>query len=179
MRVLLGVLMLVITGMACANEDCMILGDSIAVGLSSILAKDQNLKCETIAKVGRPTSEVLSHAPMSIDARTVIISTGSNDGKIRPYQYSNLRNRIYGNVAWLLPAKHKDARAIINEIARTHGDRVIDLAVLRLSDGIHPTRSSYQTVAQELRSDIRPPQVAKAAPIMVINFALSSAGKSQ
>ena len=179
MRLLLGVLMFVATSMACASQDCMILGDSIAVGVSSILAKDQYLKCETIAKVGRPTSEVLSHAPMSIDARTVIISTGSNDAKIRPYQYSNLRNRIYGNVTWLLPAKHQDARAIINEIARTHGDRVIDLAALPLSDGIHPTRSTYQTVAKELRSDIRRPQVAKAAPILIINFALSSAGRTQ
>lgn len=179
MRLLFAILMLSATGMASAAEDCLILGDSIAVGISSILAKDKSLQCETIAKVGRPTSEVLSHAPLSIDAKTVVISTGSNDAQSRPYQYSNLRNRIYGNVTWLLPAKQQDARAIISEIARNRGDRVIDLARLPLNDGIHPTRSGYQSVVQELRTDFRRPQIAQAAPILVINFALSSAGRSQ
>lgn len=179
MRLLFGVLMLVATGMACAAGDCLILGDSIAVEISSLLAKDKSLQCEAIAKTGRPTSEVLSHAPLSINARTVVISTGSNDAQSRPYQYSNLRNRIYGNVTWLLPAKQKDARAIISEIARNRGDKVIDLVGLPLNDGIHPTRSGYQAVVQELRADFRRPQIAQAAPILVFNFALSSVGRNQ
>lgn len=174
-----GLLMLAATGMASAAGDCLILGDSIAVGVSGVLAKDKSLQCETIAKVGRPTSEVLSHAPLSIDAKTVIISTGSNDHQSRPYQYNNLRNRIYGNVTWLLPAKNLDARAAITQIATHRGDRVIDLATLPSHDGIHPTLNGYRTVAQELRTSMQGRRVAQTPPLLVISYALSSVGRNR
>lgn len=134
-------------GFANASPNCIVLGDSIAVGVSAMLAKDKDLHCETIAKVGRPTSEVLSKAPIAIEARNVVISTGSNDHQVRPYQFSNLRKRIVGNVTWILPTKQLEAREVISRIAVEHGDRVIDLAKIPLGDGIHPTPNGYLTVA--------------------------------
>ena len=41
---LFGLFVLVATGTACAAGDCLILGDSIAVGVSGVLAKDKSLQ---------------------------------------------------------------------------------------------------------------------------------------
>lgn len=178
-RFIFGLLALLGTSMAWAAGDCLILGDSIAVGISGYLAKDKTVQCETIAKVGRPTSEVLSNAPVSIDAKTVIISTGSNDHQSRPYQYNNLRNRIYGSVTWILPARHQEARAAITEIASYRGDRVIDLATLPSSDGVHPTPYVYRAIAKDLRTSMLHRQVAQPSPLLVIGYALSNVGRNR
>lgn len=140
-----------------------------------MLAKDKDLHCETIAKVGRPTSEVLSKAPIAIEARNVVISTGSNDHQVRPYQFSNLRKGIVGNVTWILPTKQLEAREVIFRIAVEHGDRVIDLAKIPLRDGIHPTRNGYLTVARIVLDDMKR-QVATTNALLQVRYTLSNVG---
>ncbi|WP_299157459.1 SGNH/GDSL hydrolase family protein [Accumulibacter sp.] len=174
-RQFIATLFILSAGLANASPNCMVIGDSIAVGVSAMLAKDKDLHCETIAKVGRPTSEVLSKAPIIIEARNVVISTGSNDHRVRPYQFATLRRRIVGNVTWILPAKQHEAREVISRIAVEHGDRVIDLAKIPLGDGIHPTPNGYLTVARTVRDDMKR-QVATTNALLLVRYTLSNVG---
>lgn len=142
-----------------AAADCLVLGDSIAVGTAQHLVLEDGFRCLSSAKVGRPTIEVLRLAPVAIAARNVVISTGSNDAKPTSAPFALLRSRIYGSVTWLLPARQAEARAIIRKFAADHGDGIIDLTLLPLADGIHPTTSGYRQIARILKGEMRPQQL--------------------
>lgn len=173
--ILLSLLLLTGWASAATSKDCIILGDSIAVGIAQQIAAEGISQCEVTAKVGRPTAEVLQSAPVTIQARNVVISTGSNDWNPRSTYFSNLRSRIYGAVVWILPAKQSVAREIITKIAAEHGDRVIDLVGLPLADGIHPTRGGYQRVANTLKSEFRRPiSAGDGGPLVLFSLALSN-----
>lgn len=154
--------------------DCLILGDSIAVGTAQHLILEDGSRCLTSAKVGRPTLEVLRVSPVAIAARNVVISTGSNDGKASSAQFALLRSRIYGSVTWLLPAKQLEARTIIRKIAADNGDGVIDLTLLPLADGIHPTKSGYRQIARILKGEIRHRQMTAAVVPIRVGYAFSA-----
>ena len=145
-----------------AAADCLVLGDSIAVGTAQHLVLEDGSRCLSSAKVGRPTIEVLRVAPTAIGARKVVISTGSNDAKPTSAPFALLRSRIYGSVTWLLPAKQAEARAIIWKIATDHGDGIIDLSLLPLADGIHPTTSGYRQIARILKGEMGHRQLTAA-----------------
>jgi len=55
------------------NETCLILGDSIAVGLASVIKG-----CVVVAKVGMSSTWIMANAP-TMQADRVYISSGSND----------------------------------------------------------------------------------------------------
>lgn len=66
---------------------CLILGDSIAKGISGVLKG-----CTVIAKVGMATGWILSHTPhdSSVHYNTIILSAGTNDDW-QHYKYTKQR----------------------------------------------------------------------------------------
>ena len=158
--------------MACADGDCLILGDSIAVGISQLLSYDQTIRCSTVAKVGRSTKQVVAHAPQEMaNVSNVVISTGSNDAQPQPELLWSLRKRVSGNVTWILPAKPEAARAYINRIAAERGDHIVDVTQWQLAvDGVHPTMNGYRAVTSAVRNTLTSAVPFRPRGIMVINL---------
>ena len=124
--------------------DCLIIGDSIAVGIGSVTPQ-----CHTIAKVGINSKNfVVSHKYIP-SSKTTVISLGSNDGNADFSKYLNdLRNRITGKVIWILSNNNDKARKITLNIARQHGDGVVYLSSFASADGTHP--KNYASVAKKV-----------------------------
>lgn len=128
--------------------DCVLIGDSIAVGLK------QHLPCVLEAKVGR-SSHHQAVIIKPIIAGTVIISLGSNDvgdslaikSLIRHLRVVR-RNIDADKVIWVLPY-HNQPHEAIRRVAAENGDGLLDLINFRTNDGVHPR--SYREVANELR----------------------------
>ena len=111
---------------------CLILGDSIAVGLSSVIHG-----CTVIAKVGMSSAWILAHA-YGGNFDTVYISSGSND-PYNPALYQNVnttRNRYPNARAILIAPVNPHAKAIVHQVAAAHGDKVVDFTPGR--DNVHP-----------------------------------------
>lgn len=123
--------------------DCLVLGDSIAVGIGSVSS------CQTIAKVGINSKNfVVSHKHIP-HANTTVISLGSNDGNADFSKYmQQLRSKITGHVIWILSANNDKARKIALNIARQNGDSVVYLSSFATADGVHP--KSYSSVAKKV-----------------------------
>jgi hypothetical protein len=109
---------------------CLIIGDSIALGLSSVLKG-----CAVIAKVGVSSGWILAHA-YGGNFNTVYISSGSND----PYNHSLTQNLIntknrYPNSKhiWIAPV-NSNARNAVYQAAS--GEKVITF--VPGSDNVHP-----------------------------------------
>ena len=127
--------------------DCMIIGDSIAVG-TSLYRKD----CITYAQSGINTHNWLKkYSDRQLFARTVVISLGSNDlDNIRHERedLEYLRNSIVGDrVLWILPSIKPRVQEIIWSIAEAFGDDVIEVHGVS-SDGVHPTTGAYKAIAK-------------------------------
>ena len=124
--------------------ECLIIGDSIAVGVGSVTPK-----CETIAKVGINSKSFEVHHTFVPHANTTVISLGSNDGNADFGKYlRELRSHIHSHVVWILPRKMNKSRIIVLNIARQYGDSTVNLSDLPSSDGIHP--KNYHTVAGKI-----------------------------
>ncbi len=137
--------------------DCIILGDSIAVGVHI-----QRPECESYAKGGINTWQWNKTYPnVDLTAGTVIISLGSNDHKFvkTERELRAMRERVKGKkVFWILPAGNlaesgveiEAIRILIREIAIQYGDIV--LPINRVStDKIHPTGSGYRDLAERTK----------------------------
>jgi lysophospholipase L1-like esterase len=129
--------------------DCMILGDSLAVGIA------QNLpQCEAHAQVGITTHAFYMRSD-KWSSDTVLISLGSNDLGPAPIQYDVLRKfRKTINakrVFWVLPNVNQVARLAIKDIAKDNGDYLIDAKNSETSpDRIHPTARGYREIAKQV-----------------------------
>lgn len=123
--------------------DCLILGDSIAVGIGSV-----SPQCQTIAKVGINSKNFVVSRKHIPNANTTVISLGSNDGNVDFSKYlKELRGKITGKVVWILSANNVKARNIALNIARQNGDSVVYLSSFATADGVHP--KSYKSVAKK------------------------------
>ena len=123
--------------------DCLVLGDSIAVGIGSAS------HCSTIAKVGINSKNFVVHHSYVPHANTTVISLGSNDGNADFSKYlRQLRSKINGKVIWILSNNNEKARKIALNIARQYGDNVVYLSQFDSADGIHP--KSYSSVANKI-----------------------------
>jgi hypothetical protein len=124
--------------------ECLIIGDSIAVGVGSV-----SPQCETIAKIGINSKNFVVSYKYIPSAKTTIISLGSNDGNTDFSKYlKSLRNGISGKVIWILSANNEKARVITLNIARQNGDSVVYLSKFKSHDGIHP--KSYSALAYKI-----------------------------
>ena len=124
---------------------CMILGDSLAVGVGQARPE-----CTVAAEVGINSSRYLQVWQHPSQAKTVVISLGVNDSEDIETEQNLLRLRrsfSAETVYWLLPGIHPTARAAVHNVAREFGDRVIDVAPMTGADHIHPDRAGYATLA--------------------------------
>lgn len=126
--------------------DCMIIGDSIAVGVSMV-----RKECVSYAKGGwnswQWNKEYLKN---DLSANTVIISLGSNDHKgVRTKaELQRIREKVgpLAKVFWILPAIKVDIQGIIKQLAEQYGDTVLPITKLQ-PDGVHPTGAGYKELA--------------------------------
>lgn len=137
--------------------DCLILGDSIAVGTHM-----QRPECGAYAKGGINSWQWnRQFGTNDLSAKTVIISLGSNDHRgVKTYdELQQLRHKVKATkVFWILPNGNlkasgvaiEDVQHFVKEIAAQHGDIV--LPITRPSkDGIHPSWVGYRELADKTR----------------------------
>ena len=129
--------------------ECLVLGDSIAVGLHQ-----QIPQCKSLSKGGWNTAQWnRDYLKYNLTANTVIISLGSNDHKhIRTQEELELlREKVQaGRVFWILPAIKPDIQRIVKVIAALHGDTVLPIARLQ-PDGVHPSWAGYKDLARVVK----------------------------
>ena len=136
--------------------ECLIIGDSIAVGTKQFAPA-----CHMQAKGGINTWQFNKMFPGSFYADSVIISLGSNDHKyVKTYdELFEMRQRVGARlVFWILPAGNLKAsnvpiekiQSIVKEIASYYGDTVIPITKLQ-PDGIHPSWSGYEEILDKTK----------------------------
>lgn len=137
--------------------ECLILGDSLAVGVGQI-----RKECVTYAKSGINSYDyvnrhILYTGSYHKEAKTVIISLGSNDYKsINTYEeLLTLRQLVKADrVYWILPAIKDTKRKNVQKVADKYKDIVIDSRNHELSaDRVHPTYKGYKNIASETKGD--------------------------
>lgn len=135
--------------------ECLILGDSLAVGVGQI-----RKECVTQARSGINSYDyvnrhILYTGSNHKEAKTVIISLGSNDYKsINTFEeLYTLRQLIKADkVYWILPAIKDTKRNNVQKVAEKYKDIVIDTRNYELSpDGVHPTYKGYKQISSEIK----------------------------
>ena len=137
--------------------ECLILGDSLAVGVGQI-----RKECVTYAKSGINSYDYVNRHILYTGtnhkvAKTVIISLGSNDYKsintyeeLQTLRHLGKADRVY----WILPAIKDTKRANVQKIAEKYHDVVIDSRDHEISaDGVHPTYKGYKAIAKKTQGD--------------------------
>jgi hypothetical protein len=133
--------------------DCLIIGDSIAVG-----TKQFRPDCVAIAKGGINSwqwrRQYLNGDQGALPgAETLIISLGSNDhkGVNTREEIARIRAAVVGkHVYWIMPAVKPEIQAIIREVAEGFGDTVLPITRLQ-PDGIHPSWAGYKEIADKTK----------------------------
>jgi lysophospholipase L1-like esterase len=133
--------------------DCLILGDSIAKGISDV-RKD----CVAYVQSGINSPNYLNKFGSKVDnasAQVVLISLGSNDLKDATYEaITKLRDKFPEGqiVYWVLPNIKETVRRTVWHVAHDHGDFVIDARGYdRSPDHVHPTYRGYKDIAKEFK----------------------------
>jgi lysophospholipase L1-like esterase len=137
--------------------ECLILGDSIAVGTHQVRPE-----CVAYAKGGWNTWQWnRDYLKNDLTANTVIISLGSNDHKYinTEAELLKMREKVQGQrVFWILPAGNLKAsevniqwiQGLVKEIAQKYGDTVLPINRVQ-RDGIHPSSAGYKEIAEKTR----------------------------
>jgi lysophospholipase L1-like esterase len=138
--------------------ECLIVGDSIAVGVSKV-----RTECVSYSKGGINSYQWLNQyvSKTPLVAKTVIISLGSNDHKyvktrkeLETIRELTKADRVY----WILPAGNlkaggvdiKDIQTHVQNIASLHGDVVLPITRLQ-TDNIHPSWVGYKQLAEKTK----------------------------
>ena len=127
--------------------ECIVLGDSIAVGVGQARPE-----CETVARVGITSGAYINDlfplAPHA--ARTAVISLGVNDD-VSADTIDNIRQvrgaLKVGSAVWLLPGLKENVRAAIRTVAAEFGDQLVDTRPYVGADHLHPGGAGYRTIA--------------------------------
>lgn len=129
--------------------DCLILGDSIAVGTQQF-----KQECIAYAKGGINSRDWNNkYADKNLSAKTVIISLGSNDHQyVRTlWELQQLRDRVKADrVFWILPAIKPDIQDMVKLIAKDYGDTVLPITRLQ-PDKVHPSWAGYKAIAESTK----------------------------
>lgn len=130
--------------------DCLIIGDSIAVGTHQYRSE-----CVAYAKIGLNSRQWNRlYLQNDLNAKSVVISLGSNDyfGISTQAELQKIRAKV-GNdskVFWIMPAFKPDIQEIVKQVAKEYGDTVVPIS--RLSkDGVHPTGTGYKELADRTK----------------------------
>ncbi len=135
--------------------ECMIIGDSIAVGTA--MARPE---CVSHSRGGwnswqwnKDYLEVTKNKP----TKTLIISLGANDhkGVKTEEELRKMRAAVKADkVFWISPGKERKpiAQDAIERIAKEYGDIVLDRPMNHMSaDGVHPTGKGYKELAEKTK----------------------------
>lgn len=128
--------------------ECLILGDSIAVGISQ-----HRPECAVYAKVGITSrgwnDKFLTKKP---DAKTTVVSLGTNDySETHTFrELYTLRQTLPSKVVWILPANGVDRQTAVVKIAQMYADATVVIPELS-KDKIHPTARAYRELAEQVR----------------------------
>lgn len=129
--------------------DCLIVGDSIAVG-----THQYRPECVAYAKGGINSSQWnRQNSNKNLTAKTVIISLGSNDhtGVRTMWELQQLRARTDAErVFWILPAIKPDVQEMVRIVAKDHGDVILSIPNLQ-ADKVHPSGAGYKKLAEQTR----------------------------
>ena len=135
--------------------DCMIIGDSVAVGTA--IARPE---CVSYSRSGWNSKQwnrqYLTQSTKQ-PVRTVIISLGANDnaGVNTEAELRRMRAAIQGQrVFWIDPGR--DRRPVPHDamirIAREYGDTILPRPQGHISaDGVHPTGRGYRIIGDQTR----------------------------
>jgi lysophospholipase L1-like esterase len=134
--------------------ECLILGDSLAVGVGQI-----RKECVTRAKSGINSYDYVNrhllYTKGNTQAKNIIISLGSNDTKnINTFEeLDTLRQLVQADrVYWILPNIKETKRKAVWEVARKYNDFIIDArGVDRSPDTVHPTYNGYKELAKQTK----------------------------
>jgi len=130
--------------------DCLIVGDSIAVGTHRFKPE-----CAVYAKGGINSKQWVDKNIQNtpLQAKTVIISLGSNDHKyvkteneLQTVRQLTKADRVY----WILPAIKPDIQEIVKKVAAQYGDTVLPITSLQ-PDKIHPSWAGYKELAEKTK----------------------------
>ncbi len=126
--------------------ECLILGDSIAVGTHQF-----KKECVAYAKGGINSWQWnKTYADKNLSAKTVIISLGSNDhsGIRTIWELQRMRERVKADrVFWILPAIKPDIQNMVKLVAKDYGDTVLPITRLQ-EDKVHPSWAGYRELAK-------------------------------
>ena len=135
--------------------ECLILGDSIAVGIHQARPE-----CVSYSKGGWNTwqwnKDYLAQASAQ-PAKTIIISLGANDhkGVKTEQELRKMREAIKGTrVFWIDPGKERKPipHDAIVKIAQEYGDTILPRPRDHMSgDGVHPTGRGYKILGEQTR----------------------------
>jgi len=129
--------------------ECIILGDSIAVG-----THQAKTECVAYAQGGISSyqwNRKYNHT--NLEAKIVVISLGSNDSTAihTEQELRTLRNRITSaHVMWIVPNVKPYIQQIVKMLAREYGDSAIPIKHSS-PDGIHPTVPEYKSIARAIQ----------------------------
>jgi hypothetical protein len=137
--------------------ECLILGDSIAVGTHQFYQE-----CKLVGKGGINTWQWNNMYPTAdLTARTVIISLATNDHKYikTEQELIKMRERVKSSrVFWVLPAGNLKGSEVpieviqgyVRKVAAHYGDTVLPINGLQ-KDGIHPSWSGYKKIVEQVK----------------------------
>lgn len=137
--------------------ECLILGDSIAVGVSI-----KRPECISYSKGGINTWQWNNkYLTKNLSAKTVIISLGSNDHKYvkTRRELENMRELVQADmVYWILPRGNLKGSEVpidriqqyVNEVAEMYQDVVLPIKYSG-KDNIHPSDRGYKDLAEKTR----------------------------
>ena len=136
--------------------DCMIIGDSIAVGIAM-----SRPECVSYARGGwnswQWNKDYLAKSVDRLPAKTVIISLGANDhkGVKTEQELRKMREAVKADrVFWIDPgqARRPVPHDAMTRIAKEYGDTVLPRPKDKMSaDGIHPTGRGYKELAEKTK----------------------------
>lgn len=130
--------------------DCLIVGDSIAVGTSQV-----RTECVSYSKGGINSHQWVNQyiGKTPLQAKTVIISLGSNDLKhvkteseLETIRQLTKADRVY----WILPAIKPNIQEIVKKVAEKYGDTILPITRLQ-KDGVHPSWAGYKELADKTK----------------------------
>ena len=130
--------------------ECLIMGDSIAVGTAQV-----RQECVSYSKGGINSYQWLNSnvGKSPYMAKTVIISLGSNDHKyvkteseLHTIRQLTKADRVY----WILPAIKPDIQETVKKVSAYYGDVIISTQKLQ-PDGIHPSWSGYKELVEKTK----------------------------
>jgi len=132
--------------------DCLIIGDSIAVGTKMFRPDCVDYAKSGITSIGWNKQ----YGKNDLTANTVIISLGTNDWvKADTYgMLMNIRTKIKGNprVFWIEPNRESKFEAVqhVRRVAEQFGDTVLPTTHWQ-KDKIHPSWAGYKEIAERTK----------------------------